>query len=171
MSYRRRELRNQSAEIKTKYFIFNSKSKFLTWKYLKRWVVGRKWQFQDETKKCEKTVNDDQFEEFKQEVKMNWFECSRSLTRSRVSPRSGAVGGNGFGPKLILGWPSEGHGCSSTISFKPQNRQPKNLTPIKKEITPSDSNQNLDIPKIRITRIKDYSRSFRTITESFKSHN
>ena len=55
MSYRRRELRNQSAEIKTKYFIFNSKSKFLTWKYLKRWVVGRKWQFQDETKKCEKT--------------------------------------------------------------------------------------------------------------------
>ena len=41
----------------------------------------------------------------------------------------------------------------------------------KKEITPSDSNQNLDIPKIRITRIKDYSKSLQIITESFKSHN
>ena len=138
MSYRRRELRNQSAEIKTKYFIFNSISKIYE---LDLEIFGAIWlvendNFDPRRRNVKKisTVNDDQFEELKQEVKMNWFECSRSLTRSRVSPRSGAVRGNlGFGPKPILGWPSEGHGYSEAISFKPQNRQPKNPTPIRKK--------------------------------------
>ena len=138
MSYRRRENWETNRRKSKLNILLNSKSKIFEWRgnIWSDLVLVENDNFDPRRRNVKKisTVNDDQFEELKQEVKMNWFECSRSLTRSRVSPRSGAVRGNlGFGPKPILGWPSEGHGYSEAISFKPQNRQPKNLTPIRKK--------------------------------------
>ena len=132
MSYRRRELRNQSAEIKTKYFIFNSKSKIFE---LDLEIFGAIWlvendNFDPRRRNVKKSINSRSSNR-----KWKWTDLNvAAVWRGPECPR----GQKRFAAMdLASQWFSVDHRRDTDIPKQypsnPKNRQPKNLTTIRKK--------------------------------------